>query len=464
MRKLVGLAITLMEGLAHADGDVPSFARFKPVVADVEHKEEGSFFSGLPLVGYDTNTGLGLGLGGYYTMNGKRTDDLFPITPYRNRIFVQGYATTGGYQQHMISYDGVYIGHSPYRVRATVMFERNTNANYFGVGQAETDQLSFRGVSHSTYDAQLAAASAVDGSGMASPYFNHYEYDKPSATVAVERNFWGGRLRAHYGFVSQYVAIHTYDDQLTTGVGVNSTGQQVTVPAYEAPTLLDIDCVNHTVIGCSGGWNNMLKMGVVLDTRDFEPDPTSGFFVDATGEWSDKAFGLGFDYLRFTLAARGYWSPIRKLTNLVVAGRLLYSMQTSGVPFFAANTLALTEDDQQGLGGERTLRGYRQDRFLGAVYALGNLELRWTFVHFKLLKQYFSIQAAPFFDIGRVFDRVDGLAPATTSQPAAFAFSNWKVSGGGGIRIGWNRSTIIMFDLGASSEDIGFYIDFGMPF
>jgi outer membrane protein assembly factor BamA len=443
-------------GLARADGEVPSFARFKPTVADVEHKDDGSFFSGLPLVGYDTNTGLGLGLGGYYTMNGARTDDLFPVTPYRNRFFVQGYATTGGYQQHLISYDGVYIGHTPYRVRATVMFERNTNANYFGVGESTLQPLSFRGQTHATYDAQLAAASAIDANGMASPYYNHYEYDKPSATVSVERDFWGGRVRAHYGFVSQYVSVSKYDDQLTTGV--SSAGQSI--PAYEAPTLLGMDCAKNAILGCGGGWNNMLKAGLVLDTRDFEPDPTSGFFIDATGEWSDKAFGASFDYLRFTLAARAYWSPFPKLTNLVVAARLLYSMQTSGVPFFAANTLALTEDDQTGLGGERTLRGYRQDRFIGAVSALGNLELRWTFVHFKLLKQTFSIQAAPFFDVGRVFDNVvDGLA-----APCSGAFDCWKVSGGGGIRIGWNRSTIIMFDLGASAEDIGFYIDFGMPF
>lgn len=442
------VATSLVARATHADDDPPSFARFKPRVEDVEHKEEGSFVSGLPLVGYDTNTGLGLGVGGYYTMDGKRTDDLFAVTPYRNRFFVQGYATTGGYQQHLISYDGVYIGHTPYRVRATVMFERNTDANYFGVGQRTLEPLSFEGRAHTTYDEQVAAASAVNILGLASPHYNHYEYVKPSATLSVERDFWGGRIRAHYGFVVQDVSVSRYDGLFTTGIDA----QGKSVPALEGQSLLGHDCARGLVIGCGGGWNNMLKMGVVLDTRDFEPDPRSGFFIDATGEWSDKAFASSFDYLRFTLAARAYLSPFPKLTNLVLAARLLYSMQTTGVPFFAANTLALTEDDQTGLGGERTLRGYRQDRFIGAVCALGNVELRWTFLYFKLLKQSFSVQVAPFFDIGRVFDKVD------------FAFDSWKVSGGGGLRIGWNRSTIIMFDLGASSEDVGFYIDFGMPF
>jgi len=73
-------------------------------------------------------------------------------------------------------------------------------------------------------------------------------------------------------------------------------------------------------------------------------------------------------------------------------------------------------------------------------------------VHFKLLQQRFSIQIAPLLDIGRVFDNV------------GWSLENWRLSGGAGLRIGWNRSTIIMFDFAASSEDTGFYIDFGMPF
>jgi hemolysin activation/secretion protein len=108
--------------------------------------------------------------------------------------------------------------------------------------------------------------------------------------------------------------------------------------------------------------------------------------------------------------------------------------------------------DQTGLGGERTLRGFRQDRFVGHVAVAANAEVRWTFAKFPLFKQRFSLQAAPFIDAGRVFDRV------------SFSFEDWKIAAGGGLRIGWNQSTIVMFDFGASREDIGFFIDFGMPF
>jgi len=441
---------------SQASQQVPSFARDKPRVEDVDHKTAGSFLSGLPLVGYDTSTGLGLGVGGYYTMDGKK-DGLFTVTPYRHRIYVQAYATTGGYQQHMISYDGIYVGNSPYRVRATIEYERNTSANYFGASARETlPNLSFDGVSHTTYDDQQAAASMLRGL-YASPNYNHYEYDRPSGSVTLERDFWGGRVRALYGFTAQYSTVNKYDYTETQGTDANGNS----VPAIHGLTLLGMDCdaaravssQQWTRLGCGGGWSNGIKAGIALDTRDFEPDPTKGVFVDASGEWVTKALGSTYDYLRFTVAARGYWSPLPKLTHLVLALRLMYSMQTSEVPFYSLDTLALTEGDQSGVGGERTLRGYRQSRFVGPISAIANLEVRWTFVRFKLLNQLFSIQIAPLFDLGTVVDDF-GDFPTTT----------WKYSIGGGLRIGWNRSTIIMFDAAASPEDVGMYIDFGMPF
>ena len=53
--------------------------------------------------------------------------------------------TTGGYQQHILSYDGFYIGDSPYRLRAVLTYERNTTANYFGTGTATLADLSYLG-------------------------------------------------------------------------------------------------------------------------------------------------------------------------------------------------------------------------------------------------------------------------------------------------------------------------------
>ncbi len=425
---------------------LPSWARDRPPISNADEKVEGNFVTGLPLVNYDPNTGVGLGVGGFYTMDGSRTDPLFRYTPYKQRIYVQAFATTGGYQQHLVSFDGPYLGDTPYRLRATLAFERNINANYFGVGESTLGPLSFHGVPHSTYGDQVQAASALQPGGIATPDYNHYGYDRPSAAATLERNFFGGRVRVQYGFVTQWEHLTLFDGRSTTGV--TASGQST--GATEGPTKLGIDCATRAIPGCDGGWDDFLRAAVVYDTRDFEPDPRAGAFVEATGEWSAKGFGSSFNYLRLTLSARGFQRLF--LPELVLAGRVLYSMQTAGTPFYSLNTLALTEGDQRGLGGEATIRGFRQDRFVGAMAAVANVELRWTFVHFSLLKQRFSLQVAPLYDVGRVFDRV------------ALSTDNWKWAAGGGLRVGWNQSTIVMFDAAWSTEDMGFFIDFGTPF
>ena len=70
-------------------------------------------------------------------------------------------------------------------------------------------------------------------------------------------------------------------------------------------------------------------------------------FIDMTGEWSAKAFGSSENYLRVTTAARFYWSPVAKVTDLVLAARLVYSLSTSSVPFYSMGTLAMTDQDQE---------------------------------------------------------------------------------------------------------------------
>jgi hypothetical protein len=54
----------------------------------------------------------------------------------------------------------------------------------------------------------------------------------------------------------------------------NSSGNDVS--AIEQATRMHTDCQAGVITGCSGGFDNILKLGVGLDTLDFEPDPYSG--------------------------------------------------------------------------------------------------------------------------------------------------------------------------------------------
>jgi outer membrane protein assembly factor BamA len=272
--------------------------------------------------------------------------------------------------------------------------------------------------------------------GIAHTFYNKYRFEDPGVATTVERDFVGGLVRVQAGFAAQYARVAYY---LPTGT--------------EGVTRLQEDCTAARLVGCSGGFHDTVKLGVALDTRDFEPDPNSGVFVDLTGELSSRVIGSAYDYARVTFSPRAFISPAPKFTDLVIAARAVYSVQTNGAPFFYMNTLAFTDTDRQGLGGLRTMRGYKQDRFVGPIAALANIELRWTFLDFDALGQNFGLSVAPFLDMGRVFDRVGD-----------FTFAEWRRGEGAGLRVAWNKATIIVFDYGVSSEDSGLYMDFGHQF
>lgn len=416
---------------------------------DLNEKRELGYFTGLPLVNADPDTGIGFGARVYYFWNGRREDPLFAYTPYLHRVYAQAFFTTNGYQYHTVDYDGLYLGRSPYRLRAGVVYEKNIAANYFGRGTSTLGALAFPGASgsYSSMSEYTDATGAIQPGGATYARYDRYILTRPVARASVERDLSGGVVRVLGGASVSYVTIRDYS-------GLNVTTSNGT-KAPEADTRLRTDCNSGAIIGCQDGWNNQLKLGIAYDTRDFEPDPTSGVFADLTTEISSKAFGSRYDYGRVTAAPRFFVSALHAAppARLTLAARGVYSISFGDVPFFDMGTLAFTDIDQQGLGGLRTIRGFKQERFVGKVAALANLEVRWTFAEARLRKQRFHFMLVPFLDIGRVFDDVGGTTLA-----------GWKRGQGAALRVGWNQATIVSFDYGVSTEGGALYVNFGHPF
>jgi outer membrane protein assembly factor BamA len=222
----------------------------------------------------------------------------------------------------------------------------------------------------------------------------------------------------------------------------------------QAPTRLEEDCAGGRARGCNGGFNNSLKLGLAFDTRDFEPDPNSGAFIELTTELAGRPIGSQFDWARATFSPKFFWSPFPKLADLVVATRLVGQVQTADTPIFSMNELSFTDVNREGLGGLRTMRGYKLNRFVGRALALANIEVRWTFAEIHpLRRQRFAFMIVPFFDVGRVFDSIYD-----------FELARFRHAQGAGFRIAWNQATIINFDYGISREGQALYINFNHPF
>jgi hypothetical protein len=456
--------------VAHADEPTgasgsPSVAAVPPPPAGVAAKQrlsdedyarkvEGGYVTGVPLFAYDPNLGFGFGARLYYYDDGHRDDPLFAYTPYRDRVFAQAFVTTGGAQDHVIDYDAPAFPDADYRVRATLEFEAAKDWPYFGTGTRSMAPLSFPGAPEQTFSKMshyMSATSAIQANGTTYARYNLYDFQRPVMQLALERNLLGGVLRSLVGANIAYVNLHDYTGELVPTGARDSSGH--TIDAPDAQTLLATDCASGRLLGCRGGWDNVLRLALSVDTRDFEPDPNSGVYAELSGEYGTKALGSQYQYMRLMLSVRGFYSPIPRYADLVLAARGLYEIQTTGTPFFSESLLPFIDDDHAGLGGLKTLRGYAQNRFVGPIITLTNYEVRWTFLKFHVLKQGVALIAVPFLDMGRVFDDVR----QTT-------LGGWKRAQGGGLHIAWNEATVLLIDYGFSDEDTGLYLNFNHMF
>jgi outer membrane protein assembly factor BamA len=430
----------------------PGWLAWKPALSagDLARKKEGWYVTGLPLLNYDTNTGFGFGARGYLYDDSNRKSDLFAYEPYRNRLFVQAFFSTAGLQYHVLDYDAPYFLGSPFRVRLELGYIRAQSTPYFGRGEVTMQPLTFQGQPYSSYAAYSAALNSVQPNGTTYALYDTVDAERPYFDARLERQFLEGRLRV----LGQLNFAHASMKYFQAGTMVNAIDAKGnTVQAPLAGSRMADDCARGAVIGCAGGWDNLVSLGASYDTRDYEPDPNSGMFAEAVLQWATRALGSDYDYVRFLGALRGYYSPFPEWADLVLAGRFTMELQSAGVPVFSEQIIPYLETFTLGLGGNRTLRGYRAMRFVGPQMAFANLEVRWTFVRWTMFNQQVGLILAPFFDTGRVWDRVSEIS-----------LNGWKYSGGSGLRISWNQATILMCDVGFSPEDWGIYFNFGHIF
>jgi len=430
----------------------PDFINRRPLIPDflLKDKREGRYITAVPAIGWDQQAGFNLGVVGFLFDNGTKDDPFFRTTPYRQQISVTALGTLSGLQRYGATLDQPNVFDGPYRLRADVQYAIDPLNNYFGIGRASMRDFNFPGAPgrfFSTYD-DYQDALQQEANGFAYTKYDLYESRETAFGVAVERDVFGGIVRPLIGVGVRYIDIRDF-----TGSRVDAEDSGHDVRATEQPTRMHTDCQAGRITGCNGGFDNILKLGISLDTLDFEPDPYSGVLAQGVAEFSAKALGSDFDYQRLTLSTSGYHAIFPDLARLVLAGRALYSMQFGNVPFFSVPTLAFNTRDRRGLGGFDTMRGFVDRRFVGDSAVLLNTELRWSiFDGGYVLGQHLRPMLAPFVDGGRVFDgtqlRTDG----------------WRADYGIGFRLIWNLATTVSFDYGISSEGQNFTMDLGYAF
>jgi len=413
----------------------------------VEENDKREDFSATGIVGPFSNPDVGVGLVGVVGlfMNGKKTEPLFAYRPYNHRIIIGTYASTKGLFGAGINYDAPYLSGSLFRLRSMTEFSRAINENYFGSGSRTLDTastLSRNGGKHyEKLDAFEESLQPVDATGQSAYKYNKFTLQRISNVTNLERDFFGGVIRGQTGFQISHYKVQDF------------SGRSIDVPGYSstvisAATRLREDFEQGRVTGFSGGYSNCINFGLAFDTRDYEPNPTRGVFIDLAANLYTKYLGSTYDFQKVTLTPRFYFSPFGKLP-IVIATRLMMLAHFGNAPFYELNRALPTDRQLNGIfGGRLSGRGFRQNRFVSPLVTTATFELRTTVARFSLWNQKLALMIAPFVDIGTVYDSFHAVAPATTILKAGY---------GGGLRVAWNQSTIILADLAFSKEDDGFY-------
>lgn len=187
-----------------------------------------------------------------------------------------------------------------------------------------------------------------------------------------------------------------------------------------------------------------LGLRVTLDLRDALATPTEGIYIDLVGEAAPRGLVSEFGFWRWIIEAR--------YLHRVYRDRWVHAMRATyhGIdadrrtPFWELPTL----------GGASNLRGFGVGRFTSDNYLLFSAEERFRLVELVLSRNNLIIEAAGFFDAGRVYGRGGGLEN-----------SDWSFVPGAGIRMLLPDSAIVArFDVGLGDEGPAVFIVLGYPF
>ena len=426
---------------------------------DVLKKKEGKFITGIPDFSADPVTGFGFGIRSNVYWNGERTNPLFAYTPYLAKLKANAAYYTSNARELILSLDVPYYKGTRFRFKIDFKAQQNPANLYFGSTQKTLGKLSLPSNPNTTFGTYkeydkarkiIRQGEIGEADFVTDALSNRFRETEYMVNFKSDYAIGNGKWRIMAGYEIQHLSYKTFEGVEAEAINPN-TGKETKAP--NGFSLLQRDFEQGKISGLDGGWISLFQTALIYDTRDFEPDPTKGYYFEIANEYSSKYIGSEYNFNKFFIQGRMFKKlPFGKRT--VFASRIgVGTIFGNNAPFFEFQDQWSPEGSINALGGKQSLRGYRANRFLARSMWFSNFELRYRIAEINLGKQNFTFGVAPFFDAGTVRDKWRDLN-----------FSDIKYSYGLGARIAWNQSTIISFDYGISKEDKLFYIGIGQTF
>ncbi len=197
-----------------------------------------------------------------------------------------------------------------------------------------------------------------------------------------------------------------------------------------------------SVPGVQGYGVHGQKLSLVYSTLDSIGMPTTGSFARVSVESSSKALGSDADFIGYEAEAKWYLPAVEG--RFVSVLRFAWNhTEGSNVPFL----------EQSILGGETTLRGYGQNRFIDKSSLLLNLEERIRLFRWEIFNVTADWEVAPFIDFGSVMGNFFAATP-----------SSFEFNPGLGIRTVVRPNIVGRIDVGVGKDGPAVFVGLGYPF
>jgi outer membrane protein assembly factor BamA len=184
------------------------------------------------------------------------------------------------------------------------------------------------------------------------------------------------------------------------------------------------------------------RLALTYDSRNAIATPTSGRFGQVFVEVATSALGSEASFVRYGLEGRWLWPHFEERLVTVVRG-LIDRVDGPHIPFF----------ELASLGGDDSLRGFGDNRFLDEGRFLVNAEERIKVFHITYGNVRTDIELAVFAEAGRVFHNFSDLGSGKVQAV-------W----GGGIRFVAASQIVAKIDVGIGSEGAAVFTGLNYPF
>ena len=416
----------------------------------VEQIKKGWTFGGLPILSFDSDLGMQLGaLAGIYNYgDGSR----YPM--YDHYIYLEASFYTKGSALFRFYYDSDRLIKN-IRVTADVTYLPDPHYDFLGFN------------------------------GYESVYNTDWEEDSTQIFYEVNRkmfrtmlNFQGKLFPNGFKWIGGVDFYNlNYDNVDVERLNRNNDGDDV-IPSVDSMPGLYERYKQWGLIGkdeAQGGLFTAVKAGLILDTRDNEPNPTQGLFTEVIFAGAPKFLStMNTGFLKLSVIHRQYFSLIKQ--RLIFAYRLGFQATIAGTaPWYAENILYptyLRGASSEGLGGSKTIRGIIRNRVVGDGIGYGNFEFRWKIWKTVFMRQNIYFALSGFFDSGRVLvpmkeEEIDKL-PADVKNKYFTDKESFHNTLGGGFHIAMNENFMVSVDMGKALDkrdgNMGLYIGLGFLF